>query len=255
MSLSLADMLEAMAEAGASPEMMAAAARRAQDREDARTAEKREKAAARKRRQRAREAGDEDDGHSLSHDVTVTERDSADLSPRPPIGSLSQKKNPPKGGQKERPIVSNADCEAVWNAWPTVGRRRSSRKKADAALRRAAKAHSLETIRSGMAAYLRSYDATKDDGAFVPALDRWLRDEKYLEWSKPADDKPKADPASLDPRAQRILCRNFAEAGTWDARHGPQPDSADCKLDPEILAEFGFDPLPRPALRVVGGEG
>lgn len=254
MSLSIADMLEAMAEAGATPEMMAAAARRAQNREDAIAAERREKAAARKRRQRAREAGEEEDGHATSRDVTVTERDIDDPSPRPLSGSLSQKKRTPKGAPKERPVVSEADCEAVWGTWPAVGRRRSSRKKADAALRRAAKAHDLETIRSGIAAFLRSPDATKNDGAFVPALDRWLRDEKYLEWAKPADDQRKGDPDNLDPRVQRILCRDFAEGGAWDTRNGPPPDSEDCQFDPEILAEFNFGPLARPHLRVVGGK-
>jgi hypothetical protein len=114
----------------------------------------------------------------------------------------------------------------VWESWPRLGRARSSRAKANAALRTAAKAHGLGAVRAGVAAFLASPDARKNDGEFVPALHRWLRDERFLEWGKAAPrlSQQEEDAARLD---------LFLTDAIWPPNWGERPDDPRSKQHEE----------------------
>lgn len=78
------------------------------------------------------------------------------------------------------------EFEEVWKAWPQPGRTRSSKKKVQAAYSVVLKAYSHADVMRAVGMYLRSPDAKKDAGQFVPALDRWLRDERFQPWIEAA---------------------------------------------------------------------
>lgn len=89
-----------------------------------------------------------------------------------------------KVSQKEPPKF-----EEVWDAWPQPGRTRSSRKQVQAAYAGVLKAYDHAEVMRAVGMYLRSPDAKKDGGQFVPALHRWLRDERFTAWLEAATPK------------------------------------------------------------------
>ncbi len=88
---SIAAVLEALAETGATPQMMAAAARKMADQEDSRRAEVREQARIRKQRQRIRERAEVKQPVETVEDASrvtcVTERDACDVDAPAPLFS------------------------------------------------------------------------------------------------------------------------------------------------------------------------
>jgi len=86
---SIAAVLEALAETGATPQMMAAAARKMADQEDSRRAEVREQARVRKQRQRIRERAETKQPDEIVEDASrvtcVTERDACDVDTPAPL--------------------------------------------------------------------------------------------------------------------------------------------------------------------------
>lgn len=106
----------------------------------------------------------------------------------------------PKGSCR---IASDAPptLDPVWDAFPERGRRRSSRKKLTDAWRRipAKDRPSVQTLLEAIAAWKATEDWRKQDGEFVPALDRWMRDRKWA-------DPPELTPATTDDgELQRLL--------------------------------------------------
>lgn len=83
---------------------------------------------------------------------------------------------------KSKRATECPDFDGAWKAWPQKGR--SSKAKA-LKLWLASRADA-ETKAIAVTMYLRSKDATKDGGAFVPAFERWLRDrlDSWLEQLK-----------------------------------------------------------------------
>lgn len=72
--------------------------------------------------------------------------------------------------------------EELWSIWPGPGRKRSSKKKAGAAFRRAAKVQAPDQILRAAKLYVRSPDALKDGGQFAPGLHTWLGEERFEPW-------------------------------------------------------------------------
>ena len=103
-----------------------------------------------------------------------------------------------------------------WARWPQRGR--SSKAKSAEAWARANRAHGAPRVLSAIDAFLGSPDATRDNGQYVPALERWLRDrlETWIELSagKPAE-------VINWPRREGY----FQETGRWNDAWGPRPDS------------------------------
>lgn len=69
--------------------------------------------------------------------------------------------------------------EAIWREWPAIGRGRSSKAKAKAALAKALKSFDAEALKRAVSIYLATDDARKQDGQYVPGLHVWLKDGKY----------------------------------------------------------------------------
>lgn len=70
----------------------------------------------------------------------------------------------------------------LWSIWPTPGRKRSSKKKAGGAFKRASRTRSSDDILRAARLYVRSADALKDGGQFVPGLHTWLGEERFEPW-------------------------------------------------------------------------
>lgn len=145
----------------------------------------RTKGAERQARYRAKKA--ENVTSDVTCDVTSDVTGEKEKPPHTPQKKISPpKKNPPKGGQKEIPPKP---FEEVWDAWPQPGRTRSSRKQVQAAYAGVLKAYDHAEVMRAVGMYLRSPDAKKDGGQFVPALHRWLRDERFTAWLEAATPK------------------------------------------------------------------
>ena len=72
-------------------------------------------------------------------------------------------------------------CRVIWEGHPQQGRTRSSRAKVDSAWRAVPKAERIDydAVVASMAAWRQSRDWLKDDGEFVPAAHRWIKDRKW----------------------------------------------------------------------------
>jgi len=109
------------------------------------------------------------------------------------------------------------DFEAAWKAYPHV-RGRSSRPKALIQWRRLPpEARGLLT--EAVARYAREgREPRADCGA--PAMDRWLRDGRHIDWLQAAAPAP-ATPAGPEVLAARL--RHFHDTGEWRPAWGPPP--------------------------------
>lgn len=195
---------------------------RQEDEAAQRRAEKREAARIRKAKSRK--------SKEAVTNVTVTECDARDKKESPPTPPKEKiYKNPPKGGQKA-PIDELA--AEVWALWPKRGRERSSQKQVRSAYAGVLKAHEHPAVLAAIKRYLKTPDATKEGGEYVPALHRWLSTERftsYLDQAEPPPDWPKFVKG----------CREF---GFWTDTLGPKPGEPGCKAPAEIQREYGFEP-------------
>lgn len=122
-----------------------------------------------------------------------------------------------------RPIVK-IRCEEfdeAWRLWPQKGR--SAKSKSLALWKAKSSISDPALMLAAVKRYLAGPDARKDAGAFVPALERWIRDrlESWLEVGVAL-----TSPASADMQA-----KIFSETGVWLAEWGPKPKP---QLEPEF---------------------
>lgn len=80
-----------------------------------------------------------------------------------------------------------------WSMFPRRGKERSARKKALAAWEKQKLEPRKSFVIDALAAWIRSDVWTKQDGQFVCAADRWLRDEKFEEVPIPASAQDNPD--------------------------------------------------------------
>jgi uncharacterized protein YdaU (DUF1376 family) len=114
-----------------------------------------------------------------------------------------------------RPITKMRceEFDEVWTLWPQKGR--SAQSKSLALWKAKASTSDPALMLAAVKRYLAGPDAKKEAGAFVPALERWLRDrlESWLEVGVALQ-----GPASADMQA-----KIFAETGLWLPEWGEQP--------------------------------
>ena len=124
--------------------------------------------------------------------------------------------------------------EAAWSPYPHV-KGRSSKPNALGYWRRLSpdvRGH----LPKAVARYRREgREPNSECGA--PAMERWLRDQKFLDWLE-GDDPASALPATPEVAAQRI--QHFRDTGEWRESWGPPP-------------EVGADLIPFPSDRRVSG--
>lgn len=121
---------------------------------------------------------------------------------------------PPKPPRRRKaPPSSPGPFDELWSLWPKQGRGRTTKAKAHTAL--AARKEPPAAILDAARAYLRSKDATKDGGDFVPGLHVWITGklDAWLELSsEPAPTAAQASaPAASLPIAGPKWWRDAAE--------------------------------------------
>lgn len=83
-------------------------------------------------------------------------------------------------------------AEMLWQMCPKRGRERSSMKKVAAALKSLSpNPPDSETLVKSLILWMGSDQWSKDDGQFIPALDRWIRDRKFEIEPEPAKNSRK----------------------------------------------------------------
>lgn len=162
-------------------------------------------------------------------------------------------KTPVKAEEKREEVeepngsVASPSGDAFAQAWiefPAKGRRRSSQVKAKPAWRKAAKAAGGDgRLLAAVRAYAGSEDAKRDDGAFVPAFDRWLRDGRWEHDLGATTSLFDAAPQDVvDPWEARV--RECAANQYWNRTDwGPKPGQPGCRAPAEIQTRHGFAPI------------
>ena len=140
--------------------------------------------------------------------------------------------NPPTPPYKDNPQLtqksmsdraSDGLLERLWQGASPLMRKRSSRKKVAAEAHRLAKAgRDLSTVAAALERYVAEDEDVKA-GLGQPALDRWLRDERFEAWL--------AEP--IDWPGWIALWR---QSRGWNEQHlGPPPDSPNHRIPAEHL--------------------
>jgi hypothetical protein len=208
--MSLAAIVQAMADAGCTPQQIAAAvtAHDALARAEAATAADKKRADAAERQRRFRAARN---ASNALHNVTsVTENDKKEIPPTPP-----KEKTTSLTIVREKTNTRDADFARVREAYPKrVGGdpRKTAIKAFDAAIKRGA---DLEAIVSGARAFAVFRSA--DDPKFTPHLATWLNQDRWLE-------DYTAPPSRAGPTPKRSVLSRIATGEFFDE---PSPDHHD----------------------------
>lgn len=159
----------------------------------------------------------------------------------------------PEMPKPTRAPSADVGFEALWTAYPSHGaafpkmsRGRSKKPKA------LTEWHKLSVddrsqLEGAVAEYARSAEAKKDGGQWVPAFERWIRDETWRAFV-PASE---GTAATNQPVQAGCTPVNWSErlemwvSGRWNsADWGPRPNEAGCRAPPDVLARHGFGPQP-----------
>jgi len=72
--------------------------------------------------------------------------------------------------------------DQAWGMWPVAGKRRSSKSKALAQFKMISRRIGPQALLDAINRYVLSPDVERDDGAYTPALDRWLASGRWEVW-------------------------------------------------------------------------
>lgn len=72
--------------------------------------------------------------------------------------------------------------DQAWDMWPVAGKRRSAKAKARDKFKVIAIKIGSQALLDAINRYVLSPDVEKDDGAYTPALDRWLAQGRWEVW-------------------------------------------------------------------------
>ena len=72
--------------------------------------------------------------------------------------------------------------DQAWGMWPVAGKRRSAKSKALAQFRMISRKIGPQALLDAINRFVLSPDVEKDDGAYTPALDRWLINRRWEVW-------------------------------------------------------------------------
>lgn len=218
----IADIVEALVEAGATPKMILAAVRAAEVSNDDALERRRSSDATRQRRRRERtKAAD----NVTSRDVTVTPRDGSFLSPSlppgPPNPSTNLSPEPPIVPQK--PVKTAPLAEQIFLLQPVCeGRRKSARpdvaKALDAAVKRGG---DPALILGACRAFYALPASTKEGGRFANGAAVLLNNDRWRDFL-PSTDPPLA--VSEAESARRL--QHFRDTREWKASWGERPRDA-----------------------------
>lgn len=134
--------------------------------------------------------------------------------------------------------------QRFWDAYPQTGKTRSSRKKCFAAWKRLKIEQKANAILASLALWKKCQQWRKDGGQFVPAADRWLRDEKWREQPEGVKAAAPARNTTADTRAAEQLAADNAKV---DAAIAAKSDVELSELHKRFLETL--DPAGVPLLR------
>jgi uncharacterized protein YdaU (DUF1376 family) len=135
----------------------------------------------------------------------------------------------PKQPEPEPEPVYTVGFSALWGAASDMMRKRSSKKKAEAAYRVVCTRTDPTTVLNALLGYLQNDEDVKR-GMGQPALDRWLRDGRWEAWaSTPATER-------TDDQWRAILSLH-SQTGRWSDELGPRPGEPGCMVPPHFLIE------------------
>jgi len=125
--------------------------------------------------------------------------------------------------------VYTVGFSALWGAASDMMRKRSSKKKAEAAYRVVCTRTDPTTVLNALLGYLQNDEDVKR-GMGQPALDRWLRDGRWEAWaSTPATER-------TDDQWRAIVSLH-SQTGRWSDELGPRPGEPGCMVPPHFLIE------------------
>jgi len=169
--------------------------------------------------------------------------DLASTSVENPLNEISTNQNQ---NQKEKKGAKAPSSDGLfskaWAAYPDGGRRRSAKgKAADVWAKIADEAGGEGALLSAVLAYARTPDATRDDGQYAPAFERWLRDGKWEHYRGDLFSGEIGEAETLPERVQRAWAEDWRDKGPggwkrWE--RGPCPGEPGCRVSPAIIAEF-----------------
>lgn len=222
----------------------------------AKTSERRRKDAERKARQRDQVRGVTRDNGAVPRDTAEVTRDSNEVPPE--IGTQTQQTGQDREEDADASLSSADDekpeypeaFEACWKAYPHL-KGRSSKRKSFGYWRRIPAARRA-SLPAAIARYARDGREPREDCG-APAMDRWLRDERYLDWlneAAPPEASSWSGPADVRAAVQaRIERPEYAETYLRQCSWREIPSRALVTDSPTMLAKL--KPA-EPALKAIG---
>lgn len=214
--MSLSAIVEALVEAGATPQIILAAVRAHEGSSTEAVEQRRRSDAERQARRRERVR------HVTSRDVTVTERDSplplpsSPQTPQQPTPTPESNTRPRKAAPAKPSTPAPDVTELVWQAATKASRDRSGRPVLAKAV--------LAAIRAGAsdAALIASVrEHCRAQGEFAKGVDRIVSGEHWRDHLGGPPAPPQAGP--VDPAVQARRLRHWRDTGAWDPGWGARP--------------------------------
>lgn len=155
-------------------------------------------------------------------------------------------------------------AEMVWARAGETGRRRSTKGKVfsavESAVNRRPRGEDVVTyaqkIMRGVDAYLRSAEATKDQGAFEKGTHRIINGDFWASWldakteaaAQGGEDISGAMGTMESPSEvrQRTWMELYQKGMAWQSERGPRPGLMGCRVSDAIQAEYGIEPYSAP---------
>lgn len=162
-------------------------------------------------------------------------------------------------GKSESDLIRQT-AEMIWARAGEMGRRRSTKSKVLSALDSAMSRRPRDVtaqdyaakIMRGVEAYLKSAEATKDQGAFEKGTHRLLQGDFWSNW---LDEKTEAAARTgqditgamgtmeaPSEERQRTWMELYERGMAWPADRGPRPGLMGCRVSDQIQREYGHDP-------------
>jgi uncharacterized protein YdaU (DUF1376 family) len=178
----------------------------------------------------------EADAMAPKTDATVMQGTGKEEGIEPPL-------SPPKGTEDaaKPPKVRKADVEAIWTVTPSRSRERSSKADLERALTSAAsRGHPPDAVKSGLEAYFRSAEATRNDGEFVKGVHRMVERDRWQSFTETST-SPESPAEPDDPWRFRLM--NWRRNAAWNRLEwGPPPGKPGCTVPAEVLMAHGYVP-------------
>lgn len=140
--------------------------------------------------------------------------------------------------------------DLIWARVGDKGRERSSRADVRRALASAIGRRSkgetpeqrLQSILRGIDGYLRSDEATRDGGAYERGAHRTIEKDRWEGFASTSEERAELQSGTFEepsPALQRMWMDLYKESGRWPAERGPRPGQPGCRVDEDLLEEFG----------------